>query len=97
MSKILPALLRGPRNIYRKVSGSKYLRRMSQKSRRSFPFWNNADQNYIVPALKKCVQLLIKFFIFPLTYFRIFRGPDEDVSTIRSPLPYKKDTHQNFF
>src|SRR5438128_2369812 len=50
--------------IYIERSGAANLRRMSQKSRRSFPFWDNADQNYIVPALKKCVQLLIKFLKF---------------------------------
>jgi hypothetical protein len=38
------------------------LRKMSQKSCRSFPFVDNADQHYIVPALKKCVELIVKFF-----------------------------------
>src|SRR5688572_27075586 len=56
------------------------LRRMSQKTCRSFPFLDNSDQHYIVPALKRCVELLVNLCRSLVTYLYIARGP-----VIRAP------------
>ena len=54
----------------------------NEKFMQIFPFIDNAGylfQNLagiiIIPALKKCVQLIVKFFWLALTYLSIFRGP----------------------
>src|SRR6266496_3940369 len=63
---------RGPRTIYKKVTNQS-LRIMSPKSCRPFPFLNNANQHYIVPALKRCVELLVNVCRSLVTYLYITR------------------------
>jgi hypothetical protein len=64
----------GPRTIHEKVT-IQSLRRMSPKSCRSLPFLDNSDQHYIVPALKRCVELLVNLCRSIVTYLYIARGP----------------------
>src|SRR6266496_3725574 len=65
----------GPRTIHEKVTNQS-LRIMSPKSCRTIPFLNNADQHYIVPALKRCVELLVNVCRSLITYLYITRGPN---------------------
>jgi hypothetical protein len=51
-------IIAGPRTIHEKIT-IQSLRRMYSKSCRSLPFLDNSDQHYIVPALKRCVELLV--------------------------------------
>jgi serine/threonine protein kinase len=66
--------LGGPRTIHEKVT-IQSLRRMYPKSCRSLPFLDNSDQHYIVPALKRCVELLVNLCRSIVTYLYIARGP----------------------
>ena len=58
---VLYMISSGPRTIHKKVTNQ-------PKSCRSFPFLNNADQHYIVPALKRCVELLVNVCRSLVTY-----------------------------
>jgi hypothetical protein len=48
---------------------------MYPKLCRSLPFLDNSDQHYIVPALKRCVELLVNLCRSIVTYLYIARGP----------------------
>jgi len=39
------------------------------------------DYIIIIPALKKCVELIVKFFQFPMTYLYITQGSDNVFTT----------------
>ena len=67
----------GPRTIYEKVTNQS-LRRMNPKLCRSFLLLDNADQRYIVPALKRCVELFANHLLPIYILFGVLRFQDDE-------------------
>jgi hypothetical protein len=74
LNRLKTGVCRGPRTIHEKVT-IQSLHRMYPKLCRSLPFLDNSDQHYIVPALKRCIELLVNLCRSIVTYLYIARGP----------------------
>ena len=73
----------GPRTIYEKVTNQS-LRRMNPKLCRSFLLLDNANQRYIVPALKRCVELFTDHLLPIYILLGVFRFQDDEMRQMKA-------------
>jgi hypothetical protein len=74
LARVNSNAITGSQTIHEKVT-IQSLCRMYPELCRSLPFLDNSDQHYIVPALKRCVELLVNLCRSIVTYLYIAQGP----------------------